>query len=341
MSPAPSECTDDPPGPVAAGTPRWHSLDVLKGLALWAMIAHHLNKWAGGDIDRRFIGFDHFIVTDLAAPVFAVALGAAAVVVGSRVDTLSDLRGPVWRWAQILALGIAIDIATHRGDLEGRGVLPTLAILGLVITLAVAAGGRRPTVWWPAAAACVMVAVPATRVGGNDVLGLLVSGPFSLPVYGVFAAAGAAVATHGLGRAERDLPLLPAAGVVLVVGVVAGTIAGGVVAPEGLWPPARYPGHLGFTLWGLVASLLVWAIVRSLLPVGGWLSEAAARAGRRTLLVFGGHFLVKVALQRADLIGQLDTRRWGIVVWLVVIGLCAASALPAHPAITSRRLLRT
>lgn len=341
MSPAPSECTDDPPGPVPAGTPRWPSLDVLKGVALWAMIAHHLNKWAGGDIDARFVGYDHFIVTDLAAPVFAVALGAAAVVAGSRVDTWGALRGPAWRWAQILALGIAIDIATHRGDLEGRGVLPTLALLGLVISLAVAAGGRRPTAWWLAAAACAIVAVPATRVGGDDVLGLLVSGPFALPVYGVFAASGAAVATHGLGRAERDLPLLPAAGAVLVVGVVAATIAGGVVAPEGLWPPARYPGHLGFTLWGLVASLLIWAIVRSLLPVGGWLSQAAARAGRRTLVVFAGHFLVKVALQRADLIGELDTRRWGIVVWLLVIGLCAASALPARPAITTRRLLRT
>jgi hypothetical protein len=305
------------------------------------MIAHHLNKWAGGDVDGRFVGFDHFIVTDLAAPVFALALGAAAVVVGSRVDTWSDLRGPVWRWAQILLLGVAIDIATHRGDLEGRGVLPTLALLGLVITLAVAAGLRHPTVWWLATAVCVVAAVPATRLGGDDVLGLLVSGPFSLPVYGVFAAAGAAVATRGLGRAERDLPLLPAAGVVLAVGVAAAAVAGGVVAPEGIWPPARYPGHLGFTLWGLVASLVVWAIVRSVLPAGRWLSEAAARAGRRTLLVFGLHFLVKVALQRAGLIGELDTRGWGIVVWLVVIGLCAASALPARQAVTAQRPVRT
>jgi hypothetical protein len=149
-------------------------------------------------------------------------------------------------------------------------------------------------------------------------------------VYGVFAAAGAAVATQALGRGERELPLLPAVGGVVPAGLAAATLAGGVVAPEGIWPPARYPGHLGFTLWGLVASLLVWALVRAVLPAGGWLSDAAARAGRRTLVVFGGHFLVKVALQRADLIGELDTRRWGIVVWLVVIGLCAASTLPAR-----------
>ena len=29
---------------------RWHSLDVLKGVALWAMIAHHFQKWTGGDV---------------------------------------------------------------------------------------------------------------------------------------------------------------------------------------------------------------------------------------------------------------------------------------------------
>lgn len=341
MPPAPSACTDDDLPAATARAPRWHSLDVLKGLALWAMIAHHVNKWAGGDIDERFVGFDHFIVTDLAAPVFALALGAAAVVVGSRIGTWHDLRRPVWRWTQILLLGVAIDIATHRGDLEGRGVLPTLALLGLVVTLAVAAGVRRPLPWWLAAAACVVVAVPATRLGGDGVLGLLVSGPFALPVYGVFAAAGAAVATHGLGRPERDLPLLPAAAGVLGAGLVAATLAGGVVAPEGIWPPARYPGHLGFTLWGLVASLVIWSIVRATLPAGGWLSEAAAWAGRRTLVVFGGHFLVKVALQRADLIGELDTRRWGIVVWVAVIGLCAASARPARPAVTARRRSRT
>jgi hypothetical protein len=155
-------------------------------------------------------------------------------------------------------------------------------------------------------------------------------------VYGVFAAAGAAIATHGQGRPERELPLVPAVGGVLAVGLAAATLAGGVVAPEGIWPPARYPGHLGFTLWGLVAALVVWAMARAALPAGGWLGEAAARAGRRTLVVFGGHFLVKVALQRADLIGELDTHRWGIVVWLAVIGLCTASALPARQPVTCR-----
>jgi hypothetical protein len=306
---------------------RWHSLDVLKGLALWAMIAHHFNKWAGGEVDGRFIGFDTFVVTDLAAPLFAVALGAAAVVVGSRVEDRGDLIGPVWRWTEILLIGLAIDLVTH-GAVEGRGVLPTLAILGLVITVAVSAGVRQPWVWWTVAAVCAVLAVPATGFGGDDPLSLLVSGPFALPVYGVFGAAGAAVAAHGLGLSERSLPLVRSALGVLAAGLLAATFGGGVVAPEGVWPPARYPGHLGFTLWGLVASLLVWAVARQLLPPHRRLGPAVARAGQRTLLVFAAHFVVKLALGWAGLLGDLDSWRWGVVTWIAVAVVCAATTIP-------------
>lgn len=327
----PATTTDRPRRPLEAAPPhshRWHSLDVLKGLALWAMIAHHFNKWAGGPVDGRFVGFDHFLVTDLAAPVFAVALGAAAVVVGSRARAGGGLRGPVRRWGEILALGLVIDWATHHLAIEGRGVLPTLAVLGLVVTLAVAAGLRHPLAWWAVTVACLLLAAPATAVRGDGVLVLLLSGPFSLPVYGVFAAAGAAVACHGMGRAEDELPLWRAAAGVLVAGLAIYAVAGGAVAPEGIWPPSRYPGHLGFTLWGLVASLAVWGLTRRLLPPGRMLSEAAARVGHRTLLVFGAHFIVKLALQRVDLIGELDTRAWGYAIWAAVVAVGALAALP-------------
>lgn len=319
-----------------ARSTRWHSLDVLKGLALWALIAHHFQKWAAGEVDGRFIGFDHYVVTDLAAPLFAVALGAAAVVVGDRIKGRSDIPGPLWRWTQILLVGLAIDFVTH-GAIEGRGVLPTLAILGLIVTLAVAAGLRHPWAWWAIAAACAVLAVPATDVGGADPLTLFVNGPFALPVYGVFAAAGAAVASHALGRPERELPLVRSALGVLAVGLAAATLGGGVVAPRGVWPPARYPGHLGFTLWGLVASLVIWAAARQLLPSHRALGAAAAVAGRRTLFVFAAHFVVKLALRQADLIGELDTWRWGIAIWLAVALTCAATTVPRRN--PSRRLI--
>jgi uncharacterized membrane protein len=314
-------------GPAPVRSPRWPSLDVLKGLALFAMVAHHFQKWAGGQVDGRFIGFEHYVVTDLAAPVFGLALGAAAVVIGARAQRWADLVGPVLRWGQILLLGLVIDLVTH-GAIEGRGVLPTLAILGLAVTLAVAAGLRSPWAWWATAAACAVVAVPASHVVGDDPLRLLISGPFALPVYGVFAAAGAAVALHGLGRPERDLPLVRATVGVLLVGLAAATVAGGAVAPEGIWPPARYPGHLGFTLWGLVASLAVWAAARAVLPGDRGLGAAVARAGRRTLLVFGAHFGVKLVLRQLDLQGDLDTWRWGLAMWAAVVVVCAASTIP-------------
>ena len=316
------------PASRVVASPRWHSLDVLKGLALWAMVAHHFQKWAGGDVDARFVGFDHLVVTDLAAPLFAVGLGAAAVVVGSRVPDVAHLRSPVWRWTQILLIGLAIDLVTHDLLIEGRGVLPTLAILGLLVTLATFVGVRSPWAWWGIAGLCTVLAVPATRLTGDDPFRLLLHGPFALPVYGVFAASGAAMACHGLGRAERALPLWRAAAGVLVAGLLVGTLGGGVVVPDGLWPPARYPGHLSFTLWGLVASLVIWALARALLPAGGAVSEAVARAGRRTLLVFAAHFAVKVVLDQLGLLGDLDTRAWGLATWAAVIVVCAASTIP-------------
>jgi uncharacterized membrane protein len=328
-APAPVRSTAAVPAPPAARSersPRWHSLDVVKGIALFAMVAHHFQGWAAGPVKDRFIGFDEFIVTDLAAPLFAVGLGAAAVVVGDRVRTWRDLLGPARRWAEILVVGLVIDLVTH-GAIEGRGVLPTLAILGLTVTVAVATGVRAPWVWWAAAAACAFAAVPASHVAGDDPLHLLVSGPFALPTYGVFAAAGAGVATHSLGRSERELPLVRSALGVLAAGLVANAAAGGAVAPRGLWTPARYPGHLGFTLWGLVASLLIWAVCRSVLRPG-LLGSAIARAGRRTLWIFAGHFLVKVALRQAGLLGDLDTWRWGLVTWAAVVLVCIASTLP-------------
>jgi hypothetical protein len=292
------------------------------------MIAHHFQKWAAGEVDGRFIGFDTYVVTDLAAPLFAVGLGAAAVVVGARIDDRRGLPGPLWRWGHILGIGLAIDLATHGLRVRGTGVLPTLAILGALVTVAVFAGLRSPMAWWGIAALCAVAAVPATELTGEGILTLLVAGPFALPVYGVFATSGAAVACHGLGRDERSLPLWRATAGVLAVGLLAATFGGGVVAPEGIWPPARYPGHLGFTLWGVVASLSIWAAARTLLPAGGTLGDAVARAGRRTLVVFAAHFVVKIVLDQLDLIGELDTRAWGIATWIAVAAVCAATTIP-------------
>ena len=317
--------------PPVAETParpvRWGSLDVLRGVALWAMVAHHFALWTGGRVNQRFIGFEHFLVTDLAAPVFAVGAGAAALIVGSRIHTRPVLLARLRRWGEVLAVGVGIDLAVD-GSLDGGGVLPTLAVLGCAVMLLVAAGLRKPWQWWTVTLACVFLVAPAETVAGDDLWVRFLNGAFSLPVYGVFAAAGAAVAAHALGRSESSIPLWRASAGVLVVGLLLYATAGGAVAPDGLWPPARHPGYLPFTVWGLIATFALWAGLRRLAPVHGVLGRAAAQAGQRTLLIFAGHYTVKLILKVLGVFHQLDTFRWGLVTWLAVALVCIVTTIP-------------
>ena len=43
--------------------------------------------------------------------------------------------------------------------------------------------------------------------------------------------------------------------------------------------------------------------------------------------IFAAHFAVKIALQHTQLTGELDTWRWGLVVWAGVIALCALTTI--------------
>ena len=316
------------PAPAPGTMPRWDSLDVLRGLALCGMVAHHFAKWTGERVGERFVGWPGFVVTDLAAPMFAVGVGAAALLVGHQVrGDRRRLGRATFRWGQVLALGLVLDLAVG-GGIDGGGVLPTLAVLGTVVMLLTMAGLHRPWQWWGIAAGCALAAVPVTRLGWTGFLGELWSGSFSVVVYGLFAAAGAGLAASARPAGERALPLLRAAGAVLVVGVLARLAIPQWVAPDGIWVPRRHPGDLAFTLWGLVGTLVVWAVVRRTISVGTRLGAGLARAGRRTLLVFGGHYLVKLVLQRADLLGELDTRAWGLAAWAAAGVVCAAAMLP-------------
>lgn len=323
---------------------RWPSLDRLRGLALCLMVVHHFLDWTGGDGRRRLPGFEGFALTDLAAPAFALGLGAAAYLVGQQVRPVGEgvrwprARRALRRYAEVLALGLALDVAVG-GGIDGGGVLLTLAVLGAAVSALSAMGVRHPVVWWGLVAAAALAAVP---VAGTDVQGVLPrlwSGPFSIVVYSTFAAAGAALAAAARGRGEASLPLVPAAGLVVAAGTVAWLVSPAAVAPEGLWPPARHPGHLGFTMWGLAGSLLLWAITRSLLRPGVRLGEGLARAGQRTLLVFGTHYLVKLALQHSGLEGTLRGAGWTLVAVVAAASACALAMAP-RPARACRRRAR-
>ncbi|HEY9557441.1 MAG TPA: heparan-alpha-glucosaminide N-acetyltransferase domain-containing protein, partial [Acidimicrobiales bacterium] len=110
----------DTPSIRPASAPRWGSLDVLRGVALYAMVVHHLLEWTGGDARERIVGFEGLAITDLAAPVFAVGLGAAAHLVSRRIvapggDRLVIGRRSLERWLRVLLAGLVIDVAVGGG----------------------------------------------------------------------------------------------------------------------------------------------------------------------------------------------------------------------------------
>ena len=333
---APPAPTDPPIVDPALASPRparWPSLDVFRGLALCFMVFHHFFDWTGGEGRRRLPGFEAFALTDLAAPAFALGLGAAGYLVGLQIRPQgASLRWgragrAVRRYGEVLALGLVIDLAVG-GGIDGGGVLLTLAALGVAVSALSAAGVRQPAVWWGLAAVAVLAAVPVAQADVVGVLPRLWAGPFSVVVYGTFAAAGAGLAAAARGRGEEAIPLLPTAGLVVLAGTVAWLVAPGAVAPEGLWPPARHPGHLGFTMWGLAGSLVLWAITRSVLSPTTRLGAGLARAGQRTLLVFGAHYVVKLVLQHTELQGTLQGTGWTIATLIAAVGACGLAMAP-------------
>lgn len=320
--------------PPATGTPnRWDSLDVLRGIALCLMVTHHFHQWTAGGVRDRFIGYPGMVVTDIAAPAFAVGVGAAALMVGRQV---AGPRGVDWgrarragrRWFDVLLLGLAIDVAVG-GGVDGGGVLPTLAVLGTAVTVCAALGLRSSTVWWLVAAACAAGATAATGGDPHGFLAQLWAGPFSIVTYGTFAAAGAALAARASGGGERRLPLVAATIGVAIAGTAGGLSWPEVLAPDGLWPPDRTSGGVAFTMWGLLGTLVLWMTARALTARDDALVRGLGRAGRRTLLVFGGHYLVKVALQWTDALGELDSPDWQAATWVAAVFVCALSMLPS------------
>jgi hypothetical protein len=305
------------------------ALDACKAIALFGMVAHHVADWTGGNVRSRWIGFDGFTLTDLAAPMFAVSLGAGAYLVGSRIQRSPGraraLAFAGRHWATVFAVGLVIDVALD-GHIGGGGVLYTLAILGLVVTALVGLGLQARETWWGIAALAAAMAGPiaSTPMTSRSFLALLWRGSFAVPTYLAFAAVGAAVVAGASGRGEGSLPLWRAAGATVVLGSVAAWAIPSA-APDGLWPPRRYPGDLAFIVWGVVATLVIWGALRAVLTPGTNLAGALSTAGRRTLWVFGLHHLLKLVLiERGDL-RHLTSWRWGVAAWAVTLVICLAS----------------
>src|SRR5690606_1910030 len=131
------------------------------------------------------------------------------------------------------------------------------------------------------------------------------------------------------GGGEDRLPLFRVGAAVLAAGTAMWLVLGDRVAPEGIWPPDRAPGGLAFTMWGLVGTLVLWMAMRWLSARDTVLSRGLRRAGQRTLLVFGTHYMVKLVIDWTGHLGQLSTPGWEVATWAAVALACLLLAVPA------------
>jgi hypothetical protein len=304
------------------------------------MVAHHLASWTGGHVRERWVGFADYAVTDLAAPMFAIGVGASAFLVGSRIATSDQPLGAIGhagrRWANVLLLGVAIDLAVG-GGLDGGGVLFTLFALGVGSTALVALGVRASWAWWGIVALAAALAGPVltNTVTGVGVLPRLWTGAFPLLTYLAFTATGTAMAAAAGRGGEAALPLWRAAAATVAFGWLAAELIP-ATAPDGLWPPARHPGDLAYIVWGIAASLAIWAVLRLVILPGTTLAKGLATAGRRTLLVYGLHYSLKIVMQYTDRLGTYDSHAWGLATWALTIAICLAASIPKPERIQPR-----
>lgn len=259
------------------------------------MLVHHLVGWFGGNARAALPGWPGFAVTDVAAPAFTVAMGAAVpLLVESRRrrghGDLSVALVALRRYGLLIPLGIALRWAVGF-DLGRLGVLETLGICALAV--AALAPTVRPSVRLLTATS-VLAAAPfverAARSRGDWISTHVLTGTFPLVTYLGFALAGAALVP--VIRRPDHRVIVAVVGCALALWTLALTAGGD--------PPDRYPGDVSFIVPGLAGTLLLYLVVTDQrLPQ--LVSQAVERAGAHTLGVFVGHYGVYVVLDRGGL----------------------------------------
>lgn len=320
-----------------ARTGRFDGLDRVRGLALLFMLVHHLLSWTMGGVRARpLLGWiDDMAVTDLAAPMFAMGAGAAAVLVGRRrpVGDWSGFGAGARRWAVIAGWGVLLGVSTD-GDLDSFGVLESLAVAGLLLS-ALLVVARPSALQWLGLAVAATTAAPLVlehvRLGetpGPVALVDAVAGTFPVVSYLALALWGATVAAV-LGREERPAVLLGLA----ALGAVA--FAAWIATGHDGWSPDRGPATLPFLLPGVVATTVLWAAVAQL-PAGR-VTDGLARAGTRTLPVFVGHYAIRFVIDTGGWLGTLDGPVWTAAAVAASAAIFVVAALP-RPASARRGL---
>ena len=232
------------------------ALDRLRGVALVAMLVHHLVDWSTGDARAVLPGWRAFTVTDAAAVMFFVAAGASmALFVGSRRGRGLS-HGHVGaqilrRYGLLVPVGMALDWVLWRDPL----MCGVLEVLGVTVVLGAAVAAAVPARALPVVAAAVVWGgvwseqAVAGREGWWSTE--LIGGKFPLVTYLGFVLVGVAAVRCGWFADRRKVAA--AAGAALLVTLA--LLADGLV-------PDRYPGDVHFVVPGLAVTIAVYALAQ-------------------------------------------------------------------------------
>lgn len=282
--------------------PRVGALDRLRAVALLLLLVHHLTDWLVGDARRVLPGWDGFVLTDVAAPAFAIAAGASSVLFMESMRRRGLAPGAiavdvVRRYGLLVLYGIGIHWALW-GDALAWGVLETL---GLVVLLSSLLARSLPTAGVAAAALAALVLGPVLAVaveGRDDVVGHVLGPGFPLVTYLGFALAGAVAARFLLVRPHRGAEALLAGGAL--------TLLVAVLTAAELQPDRHPGGFLQFVLPGVAGTLLLFGWLGAIRIRPRTLDTFVGRAGRHTLGVFIGHYAIYAVLRASGHLGELS-----------------------------------
>jgi uncharacterized membrane protein len=310
-----------------SGGARILALDRLRGLALVAMVVHHMTDWLTGDARAVLPGWSSFAVTDVAAPAFFVAAGASAALFMAARRRHGMTRPRVAaqvlrRYGLLVPIGLAFDWLLWRHPAM-FGVIEALGVTVVVgAGLAVAVGPR----WLPALAVATLASgVLAERAVTSNAgwwADEVVAGKFPAITYLGFVLVGMAAVRTGR-FADRRWGLTVAA---LGAAAVALLLAVGVA-------PDRYPGGLAFVVPGLAGTALLYALAQCVWPTWlGAVDRLIQSAAAHTLGIFLAHYVVYyVLVDRAGVAGTVPGAVALPIALLTAVALAAVAPRVPQP----------
>ena len=314
------------PAPGAAGT-RLVALDRFRGVALLAMLLHHLCEWLAGDARQVLPGWPDFTLTDVAAPAFFVAAGASCslLVAGRRRRGASAVRiaGVVLRrYGLLVPVGMALGWFLWR-EPYAFGVLEAL---GTTVCVAAVVGALLPGGLVTIAATTALVAgvlVERDMTGQTDWLAVeFWAGNFPAITYLGFVLVGMAAVRSGRFVDRRWVAGAALAG----IGGFIAMLADGII-------PARYPGDVGLVVPGLAGTAVAYLVCQLDWPA--WLArlDGLLRAAAvHTFGLFLAHYGIYWGLDVSGLLRDVpDVLAVPVAATLAVVLCVVAPHVPQLP----------